>query len=658
MSVNLSAQVDVLSGNGNPPTSPFLPGGNQSSGNTSSLTANRDLSKRILTMSVLTKDFTEEIIVPFDTLFYLPHRYKIANDFSTFNASLGNYGLPFYQINFFDRVNDPDRFLYSYYYPLMHLSSNAVFMNTQVPFTELRWSNSEPRQMSEQTFRIRHTQNVNRYLNFGLVYDIIYNLGQYNYQMADDKTFTFFSSFTGKRYNYYFSTGINNISSEENGGMASTDMNTLEGKDTEDVPVNLSGINKAKNVLKNRNLLFVQKYNLGRDEVNSTDSIGVKKSSLIKGTISHILEVDVNRKSYSDASPVSGFYDSIYISDSKTFDSLYYWNVKNTLRFDFSANDAGKFRLGGGAGIRYEYHKYGQIVPTFDTIMADTLSFTHNNLALLGKLYNDIGDNFRWEANGELYPYGYRSGDFLLDGTITKRFDFKKGEATWDITGTISNTQPSFWYSRWGSNHFVWDNDLSKEFRTEVGSSFSFPSRTFGLDFKYAIIDNYTYLGTDAIPVQYDKALSVTSITLNKGLKAWKFHFDTDILFQLSSAPEVVDLPLVSVRSAIYFQHLFRFERTGGRLNAQIGAEVNYYTEYHPYAYMPATGLFYTQNEYFAGNYPYIDVFLDLNLKRARIFIMYDHVNQGMMGYDYYHIPFYPLNIRMLRYGIAWTFYN
>jgi hypothetical protein len=37
---------------------------------------------------------------------------------------------------------------------------------------------------------------------------------------------------------------------------------------------------------------------------------------------------------------------------------------------------------------------------------------------------------------------------------------------------------------------------------------------------------------------------------------------------------------------------------------------------------------------------------------------MFDHVNSGLMGYDYFMVPTYPMNSRMLRYGLAWTFYN
>jgi len=160
---------------------------------------------RILKQWNLSSDFTEEVTIPFDTVFSLFHHYRLAERYSTLNATLGNYGLPFYQINFFDRVTDPDKFLYTSYYPFMYLPERAIFMNNQVPFTELVWTYGAPRETSEQTFRVRHSQNVNRYLNFGLIYDITYNLGQYNYQRADNKAFTLFSSYTSPKYKLYFS---------------------------------------------------------------------------------------------------------------------------------------------------------------------------------------------------------------------------------------------------------------------------------------------------------------------------------------------------------------------------------------------------------------------------------------------------------------------
>jgi hypothetical protein len=202
----------------------------------------------------LSPDFSEEVELPFDTVFSFFHRFKAADRFSPVNATLGNYGLPFYQLSFFDRVTDPDKFLTSTYYPFLFLPERALFMNTQKPFTELVWSFAGPRETSEQTFRVRHSQNVNRFLNFGLIYDIIYSLGQYNYQRSENKDFTFFSSYTGPKYKLYFSAGVNNIISYENGGI--TDIKELEKDKTREVPVKLGSLNKAESLLKNRNLLL------------------------------------------------------------------------------------------------------------------------------------------------------------------------------------------------------------------------------------------------------------------------------------------------------------------------------------------------------------------------------------------------------------------
>jgi hypothetical protein len=154
-------------------------------------TADTVKKPRILRQWTLTKDFSEESSLALDTAFPLFHRYRITDRYSPVNANLGNYGLPLYQVSFFDRITDPDKFLYSFYYPFMWVPDKAIFMNTQVPFSELSWSFAGTRQTAEQTFRIWHTQNVNRFLNFGLIYDIVFNLGQYSYQRADNKNFTF-----------------------------------------------------------------------------------------------------------------------------------------------------------------------------------------------------------------------------------------------------------------------------------------------------------------------------------------------------------------------------------------------------------------------------------------------------------------------------------
>jgi hypothetical protein len=222
----------------------------------------------------------------------------------------------------------------------------------------------------------------------------------------------------------------------------------------------------------------------------------------------------------------------------------------------------------------------------------------------------------------------------------------------------MSNRQPSFWFQQWGSSHFIWNTNLKKEFRINVGTGLSFPARKANLKFNYAIINNYTDFDTTAHPSQYSSALSVAAITVSKDLRLWKFHLNSDVILQQSSNRNVLDLPFVALRSAAYFEHLFHFESTGGRLYTQLGAEVLYTSGYYAYAYMPATGRYYRQDKTLTGNYPYVNVFFNFKVKRTRVFLMFDHVNSGLMGYDFAMVPAYPMNTRMLRYGLSWTFYD
>jgi len=302
--------------------------------------------------------------------------------------------------------------------------------------------------------------------------------------------------------------------------------------------------------------------------------------------------------------------------------------------------------------------RYFQLFPVVEITSVNFNKWHKGNNALIGKLYNNIGEKFRWIADGELYLTGYKSGDFRITGEITKSFELKKGLASWIIEGNMANRQPSFWYENWSSNHFEWHGNFKKELRIDVGTSFIFPARRTEVEFNYGILNNYTDFDHNALPAQYSGALSVASLQARKEFQAWKFHLKGDVLIQQSTNPSILDLPLLTVRSAGFFEHLFRFKSTNGRLNSQLGFDVTYHTLYHPYSYMPATGRYFRQDKIKTGNYPFLDVFLNLKLKRTRFFIMFDHVNSGLMGYEYFMIPYNPLNIRMLRYGLAWTFYN
>ena len=97
------------------------------------------------------------------------------------------------------------------------------------------------------------------------------------------------------------------------------------------------------------------------------------------------------------------------------------------------------------------------------------------------------------------------------------------------------------------------------------------------------------------------------------------------------------------------------------RVENQLGADVRYFTKYDAPAYMPATQQFYLQPEegkVEIGGYPIVNVYANLHLKRTRFYVMMYHVNQGMSKPNYFLAPHYPINPRVLKFGLSWNFYD
>lgn len=618
--------------------------------------AGTDSVRHVTRQYKLNETYTALVDVPLDTLINTFHRYRRTEEISPFFQELGNYGLPYTEIDFFDRPFNPDVFIYRHLRHYMHHAGNKLYVDTQVPFTELKWTFGDDRKLAEQTLGVRHSQNVNPFFNIGLDLNIIYSLGEYMYQKSDNRAFTLHSSYLKEKYKAFVSWSINNLKAYENGGVADADV--LDQYDTRDVPVNLGGLSEAQSNVKNMNLQLVQKYTVG-GSANPSDSTGTKNNAGLSGTFTHILEFEKGHRLYTDNNPTSGFYDSVYIDNGTTYDSLYNRVLSNTLRFDFATGENARFQLGIGAGVLNELYAFGQIVPSTNMDgSADTLGWKRSSNALVGTLFNNIGDKFGWRADGKLYFTGMRAGDFEVKGSVEKTFNEGERRSKIIARGGVYNTGPAWWLNNWGSYHFIWSNNFAKQFRIEAGGTYSFPAVRLSAGIDYALISNMLYFNSEAQPASYDGAVSVISARLDKDFSFWKFRFDNSLLVQKTSHSDILDLPLLSARSAFYFNHEFYFAITDGHLQTELGFEAEYNTPWYSNAYMPSTGVFYNQGEITTGNYPVVNVFLNIKLKRTRIFLGFDHVNHGLMGYDYFASPYYPMPVRMFKYGLAWTFYN
>ncbi len=116
----------------------------------------------------------------------------------------------------------------------------------------------------------------------------------------------------------------------------------------------------------------------------------------------------------------------------------------------------------------------------------------------------------------------------------------------------------------------------------------------------------------------------------------------------------MLPLPKLALYSNLYLA--FKVAKV---LKVQLGIDCDYYTRYYAPAYNPATMTFHTQQEQKCGNFAFANAYANFRLKRARFFVLYSHVNDGIVGgKNYFSSPHYPLNPGRFQMGVSVDFAN
>lgn len=644
---------------------------------------NQDSLNTSISTWKLGNHFSNIIPLEVDTSLKSFQIYNKLYDEYIFPSYLGNLGSPGISNNYFQRKQSKFFFL-QHFMPYLNMPGNQVYINTKKPFSEFVYSTGGGRQQQEQVLKFLHTQNINPLFNAGLKLDLYSSDGQYSYQKGSDISFLFFTSYQGNQYSIFGHAGMNTIKMDENGGIQND--SDLEGQLAQDVPTNLDAFNTASTLMKNKNVFFTQYFTIGKFQSGKDrDSSGIAVVGDQEGKhwakLVHVFQYSTNHKIYSDLDPNSGFYRNIYIDSTNTSDSVYFRTLYNSLALNLQSNPDGKFHLGFSVGIENEINRYSYditpvytvnyepageyVFPDFTALLylndSTAKRRTHediSNTALFGRIVNDLGENLGWEANGKLYFQGYKAGSLNIDVQLFKSFNTKKGTSQIVLHGQFRNERPIYWLNHFSSNNFSWENDLNFENDIRVGGLYKHPARMFMISADLAILSNKVYIDSLALPAQESTSFMVFSALVQKDFSLWKFKFDNKLNVQYTGDSYVLPLPLLSFRNSTYLEHNFIFDWTKGELLTQLGFDLYYHTAFYTHAYMPSTGRFYSQTEKEVGNYPFIDVFLNFNVKRTRIFLKYEHVTSGMIGYNFFTVLHYPMNQGVFKFGFSWLFHD
>ncbi|MFD0765635.1 putative porin [Mucilaginibacter lutimaris] len=547
------------------------------------------------------------------------------------------------------------------------------YFNARAPYTLLSLFSSLGGS-KEQLFKVLHTQNVKPNWNVGLLMNFNGSRGYYSTngilaQNVSDFTFGLFTWYhsTNKRYNLLANVLFNNLKAPETGSILKDTIFNSSGSsfDKTGEPVRLPG---SFTNWKSTGVYIKQFYYIGHiDSLNQGKAFS--KTVLPTQRVAYTLYFNQRKYNYlQNGLDNYGVFPDYYFSSARSRDSLNVMHLQNDFSYSFYLRGKSlkmvKNELKLDVGLTQDYYKVSQFVA--DTIInqfgnkevrpSRVQNESFQNITLKGRLGYKFSDRIVLDADLRQIVQGRNFGDLLYDAKLTLAGGQKAGRII--LGAYLQSSSPGLVYTNWVSNHYIFNNNFNNQKTTNL--SFNYVNDALQVDLKaeYFLITDYLYFaaqpgGIDASPKQYGSSINMLKVSLGKNLEWRKFHFDNFIVYQKTDNAAILRTPEVYTYSSLYYgANLFNV------LNSQFGVSARYNSQYLAPSYAVGLGQFYNGPDVKFTSYPVATVFFKATLEKTNLFIQYDYVNQGMFSNGFYTVNRYPQMDKMLKFGVAWTFYN
>jgi hypothetical protein len=555
---------------------------------------------------------------------------------------------------------------------LYYKKEQAVFYNARLPYTEFYYTQGKAGNRGMIYFDALHTQNFGKQFNISAKYHSTSNDGFYKRQTINAFKNIQVTSYFHSKNNRYLANVIltwNKAKYMENGGLEQSLSNdTLFRslpRSVRIVPVeldNASNINRFREHQLNQTYWIRVKY--------LDDSL---KTMVPQIGIHHSFTAVKQSNYYTDLGSDFDFYDSVYYHHAGySADSIGFVQYSNQVQIFSPLKEKGSsFK----AGIQYDNFTYYQ-----EADSANYIRFRNHNTSINGQLNFNFLKTFNSELSGQYFLEGYNQFDYLLRWK-NEAMIIKSSQISVNSNISASSRQAFFQQQHMFSNHFRWDNNfvstsqktisfgIDKGMKKPNGKdaySYTLPPKFLSLKASYSLIDNMVYYDHDAKPRQIGKGQNSLQLSGLMHLNLRKFQFHQQLAYQVFSKQlgAILLLPSWMSKSSLYLQ-TYAFKKA---TFVQIGFDLYYVPDYQARFYNPGTLNFQLSNKH-VGAYPFVDFFVNAEIKTARIFLKIEHINQlaetfqGGSDYQYsfpnylYTSPYQPSAPLRLRLGFAWKFY-
>ena len=590
--------------------------------------------------------------VPIDTSMDGVHNTNVIFKQVVSNTYLGNFPSPYLPDVFIYRPEAMD------FTPLERVKAyifrpeDALEYNVTAPYTQLAYYNGGAKGKSENWLDVWHLQNIKPYWNAGIRYNLMSADGAYVNQKAKVYNLAVFSNYERERVAISFFLNQNVGRFNENGGVEDLELFRDTTLNSQLVAMRLQ--NEPNNNFYNFNLKATGQYHIGKGKEIITPIDSVNADTTITYPMKAILSLRVEDDQYKfkEESVEKLFFPVSYVDSVSNVDKIKQRVYEAKAKFVVNEHPRYKYLPGVYAGLDFKYLKDEDRV-SLDTVGSRRSTTSTGTYLTAGAFNVDTAALFTFDIWGKLGLVGDYSGDYELGGKITQYFD-RERNARVVVEALLQSRTPAHFYEYYFGNHQRWDQSLDKVNSYQVKGTYRNTRLRTDVGVAVTNTTNYTYFGEDALPTQYGGNLLVLTAWAKQHFKLGHFHFDERVYYQLSNKTEVLDLPMVALYSHNYYMNRFFKDALG----FQFGVDVFYYTSFYASAYMPSTMQFYNQRVEKLGNYPKLDVFLVLNIKRADIFVKAEHLNEFIGNHNYFSAYTYPINPMKVKFGVRWNFYD
>jgi len=508
---------------------------------------------------------------------------------------------------------------------------NIKHYNAPIPYSEVYYTSGS---QELNLLRVTLGSQISERIYFGLDFNTESTLGLFTNQRVQSNQFQLNSSFTtlNKRYGFYVNYIRNKFKFGENGGL--TDDYYYTDSTVANRQILAVNLNHATNTIKSNYYEFNHHLLLG---ALPNDTLGRAKL----GKIFLKSNITIKSRVYEDQD--TSFYKQFFLDSIQSHDSINA-TVFNAAIGWTNDQDLKSQHLGVNAQLNYQYSEYfngankyffNYLIPQLDIFVRTKIFF----LELSGKYQTKV-------ANSSTLNIG--NGDLFFNGDIA--FNIKKIRLKAGLD--FYNTSPEIKAQNFYSNHFKWDKTLSKQTSMNINGGIHYNG--YELSTELISINDYVYFDEKVQPQQYAGSISLLKLRFQKRFNFKKFGATAMGLYQSSSNTTYLRVPALTARASIYFS----FPLFKGALIIHPGFDLTYLTSYRGDTYDPVLMQFHIQNDKSLDDQIYANFFVNFKIKRARVFISYNHFNTLWGKYNYFLVTHYPQEDAVLKFGVSWRFYK